>query len=66
MLLQVAGELSNNGSMMRRFMQTFVLVQQFVKKYYVHSDILRYQDEIFLDSPAAEEAGVTSAEPLVR
>ena len=62
MLLQVAGELSNNGSMMRRFMQTFVLVQQSVKKYYVHSDILRYQDEVFLDSPAASELDETASD----
>ena len=60
MLLQVAGELSNNGSMMRRFAQTFVLVQQSVKKYYLHSDILRYQDEVFLDYPAASELDGTA------
>ena len=46
--------------MMRRFMQTLVLVQQSVKKYYLHSDILRYQDEVFLDSPAASELDGTA------
>ena len=46
--------------MMRRFMQTLVLVQQSVKKYYLHSDILRYQDEVFLDFPAASELDETA------
>ena len=49
MLLQVTGELSNNGQPMRRFMQTFVLAPQSPKKYYVHNDIFRYQDEVFHD-----------------
>ena len=35
---------------MRRFMQTFVLNPQSPKKYYVHNDIFRYQDEVFIDS----------------
>lgn len=46
-VIQVVGELSNNGSVMRRFMQTFVLAPQSPKKYYLHNDIFRYQDEIF-------------------
>lgn len=49
-VIQVVGELSNNGSPMRRFMQTFVLGQQNPKKYYVHNDIFRYQDEVFVES----------------
>ena len=47
--LQVSGELSNNGQAMRRFMQTFILAPQTPKKYYVHNDIFRYQDEVFHD-----------------
>ena len=47
---QVTGELSNNGQPMRRFMQTFVLAPQSPKKYYVHNDIFRYQDEVFHDN----------------
>lgn len=43
-VVQVIGELSNNGQPMRRFVQTFVLAPQSAKKYYVHSDIFRYQD----------------------
>ncbi|KAH8293707.1 hypothetical protein KR054_003316, partial [Drosophila jambulina] len=43
-VVQVTGELSNNGQPMRRFFQTFVLVAQSWKKYYVHNDILSYQD----------------------
>lgn len=34
---------------MRRFMQTFVLNPQSPKKYYVHNDIFRYQDEVYID-----------------
>ena len=34
---------------MRRFMQTFLLAPQSPKKYYVHNDIFRYQDEVFHD-----------------
>ncbi|XP_077998945.1 ras GTPase-activating protein-binding protein 2-like isoform X2 [Glandiceps talaboti] len=48
-VVQVTGELSNNGQPMRRFMQTFVLAPQSPKKYYVHNDIFRYQDEVFND-----------------
>lgn len=56
-VVQVTGELSNNGQPMRRFMQTFVLVPQTPKKYYVHNDIFRYQDEVFQDAEtdASEE-----------
>jgi len=49
MRFQVAGELSNAGQPMRRFMQTFILAPQSPKKYYVHNDIFRYQDEVFHD-----------------
>ena len=48
-VVQVSGELSNDGAPMRRFMQTFVLAPQSPKKYYVHNDIFRYQDEVFND-----------------
>lgn len=40
---------------MRRFMQTFVLAPQSPKKYYVHNDIFRYQDEVFSDHESEEE-----------
>lgn len=53
--LQVTGELSNNGQPMRRFMQTFVLAPQSPKKYYVHNDIFRYQDEVFHDNDTDTE-----------
>nr|3UJM_A Chain A, Rasputin [Drosophila melanogaster]3UJM_B Chain B, Rasputin [Drosophila melanogaster] len=42
-VVQVTGELSNDGQPMRRFTQTFVLAAQSPKKYYVHNDIFRYQ-----------------------
>ncbi|ESP03831.1 hypothetical protein LOTGIDRAFT_110043 [Lottia gigantea] len=53
-VVQVTGELSNNGQQMRRFMQTFVLAPQSPKKYYVHNDIFRYQDEVFHDNEDSE------------
>jgi hypothetical protein len=43
-VVQVTGELSNDGQPMRRFTQTFVLAAQSPKNYYVHNDIFRYQD----------------------
>lgn len=46
-VIQVTGELSNNGEPMRRFMQTFVLAPQGEKQYYVHNAVFRYQDEVF-------------------
>jgi len=46
-VVQVSGELSNAGNVPRRFMQTFVLGSQTPRKYYVHNDIFRYQDEVF-------------------
>ena len=46
-LVQVAGQLSNQGGPMRRFMQTFILVQLSARKYYVRNDIFRYQDQVF-------------------
>ena len=54
-VVQVTGELSNNGEPMRRFMQTFVLVPQTPKKFYVHNDIFRYQDEVFHDDEDLED-----------
>ncbi|KAA0185394.1 hypothetical protein HAZT_HAZT002219, partial [Hyalella azteca] len=47
-VIQVTGELSNDGRPMRRFMQTFVLAPQSEKKYYVLNDIFRYQDQVWL------------------
>lgn len=66
--IQVTGELSNNGQPMRRFMQTFVLVPQSPKKYYVHNDIFRYQDEVFhdtdTDTEIQEEVGECQSEEI--
>lgn len=49
-VVQVSGELSNNGQPMRRFFQTFVLAPRSPTNYYVRNDIFRYQDE-----PASDE-----------
>ncbi|XP_018323328.1 ras GTPase-activating protein-binding protein 1 [Agrilus planipennis] len=54
-VVQVTGELSNAGQPMRRFTQTFVLAAQSPKKYYVHNDIFRYQDEIVSDDECEPE-----------
>ncbi|RZB41609.1 ras GTPase-activating protein-binding protein 2, partial [Asbolus verrucosus] len=54
-VVQVTGELSNAGQPMRRFTQTFVLAAQSPKKYYVHNDIFRYQDEIISDEECETE-----------
>ncbi|KAJ8383039.1 hypothetical protein SKAU_G00038170 [Synaphobranchus kaupii] len=56
-VVQVMGELSNNGQPMRKFMQTFVLAPEgsVPNKFYVHNDIFRYEDEVFGDSEAELE-----------
>lgn len=53
-VVQVLGELSNNGQPMRKFMQTFVLAPEgsVANKFYVHNDIFRYEDEVFGESEA--------------
>lgn len=56
-VVQVSGELSNDGHPMRRFTQTFVLACQSPKKYYVHNDIFRYQDMYNDDDEGAPRAG---------
>ncbi|UYV68078.1 G3BP2 [Cordylochernes scorpioides] len=53
-VVQVTGELSNNGKPMRRFVQTFVLVPQSPKKFYVRNDIFRYQDDGYNDEDTPE------------
>lgn len=45
-VVQVTGELSNNGLPMRRFFQTFVLAPRSPTNYYVRTDIFRYQDDV--------------------
>lgn len=58
-VIQVTGELSNGGMAMRKFMQTFVLAQQDVKRYNVYNDIFRYQDDTFEDTEVDETADGT-------
>ena len=62
--VQVAGELSNAGQPMRRFMQTFVLAPQSPKKYYVYNDIFRYQDEVFQDGDSEPDGGEGAGDAL--
>lgn len=54
-LIQVVGEISNDGEPMRRFMQSFVLGYQSAKNFYVHNDVFRYQDEMFYDDIETEQ-----------
>lgn len=54
-VVQVTGELSNDGQPMRRFTQTFVLAAQTPKKYYVHNDIFRYQDLVWDDEQHSQQ-----------
>jgi len=67
-VVQVSGELSNAGKLPRRFMQTFVLGSQTPRKYYVHNDIFRYQDEVFGydqdDAVDDEENSLSSQEDI--
>ena len=60
-VVQVSGELSNNGGPMRRFMQTIVLAPQpqNPKHYYVHNDIFRYQDEVIEETSGSTGTGIT-------
>ena len=62
-VVQVTGELSNNGGPMRRFMQTFVLAHQNPKQYYVHNDIFRYQDEVFQEDESEDEGETDITKP---
>lgn len=64
-VVQVTGELSNNGEPMRRFMQTFVLAPQTPKKFYVHNDIFRYQDEVYQDNSDTESEDQQITENIV-
>lgn len=61
LLIQVMGEISNDGQPMRPFSQTFVLTKQSAMKYYVQNDIFRYQD--LLPASARTTADAHSGEP---
>lgn len=57
-IVQVLGELSNNGGAWRKFAQTFFLAEQ-PNGYYVLNDIFRYlkdEDEIEAEAEAVDEA----------
>lgn len=67
-VVQVTGELSNNGQPMRRFFQTFVLAPRSPTNYYVRNDIFRYQDEVFNDDEdyaESEKIEATIVDPVV-
>ena len=52
-LVQVSGELSNNGEPMRSFIQTFVLApHENLEEYYVLNNIFRYLDKVSIDETA--------------
>ena len=45
---------------MRPFVQTFVLASQSAKKYYVHNDIFRYQDDVLHANGPTTDANFTA------
>lgn len=61
-VVQVVGELSINGAQARRFVQTFVLAPRTERKYYVHNDIFRYLDDLFVDKTT--DADLLTSESL--
>ncbi|KAJ2245854.1 hypothetical protein GGI13_005672 [Coemansia sp. RSA 455] len=64
-VVQVIGEMSNNGQSSRRFAQTFLLVEQ-PGGYYLHNDILRYlKDDIEEREPATAPVSAPVAEAEV-
>ncbi|CAB4042006.1 ras GTPase-activating -binding 2-like isoform X1 [Paramuricea clavata] len=63
-VVQVCGEFSNNGEPTKKFVQTFVLVPEGLKKYHVHNDIFRYQEERFPDEVSDETGDVTNGKNL--
>ena len=57
-VVQVTGELSIAGQVMRPFVQTFVLALESERKYFIFNDIFRYQlydDDADTDSPQDPE-----------
>ncbi|KAJ2491664.1 hypothetical protein IWW37_002114 [Coemansia sp. RSA 2050] len=61
-VVQVIGEMSNNGQSSRRFAQTFLLVKQ-PGGYYLHNDILRYlKDDLEEREPATAPASASAVE----
>jgi len=71
-VIQVAGEMSNNQQPLRRFVQTFVLGPQeregvaIGNSFYVHNDVFRYQDDIFDESPECPKSEAKSGEKMQR
>ncbi|KAK9694936.1 RNA recognition motif [Popillia japonica] len=55
-IAQVDAQATLGNGPMRRFTQTFVLAAQSPKKYYVHNDIFRYQDEIISEEDCEPES----------
>ena len=40
-------------------MQTFMLAPQGPEKYYIHNNIFRYQDEVFMEAAGDTSTGIT-------
>ena len=41
------------------FMQTFMLAPQGPEKYYIHNNMFRYQDEVFMEAAGDTSTGIT-------
>lgn len=64
-VIQVTGELSTSGHPMRAFVQTFVLAPESPKKYYVHNDIFRYQDDDLVSESETNDGPGEGENPAV-
>ncbi|KAH9278093.1 Ras GTPase-activating protein-binding protein 2 [Echinococcus granulosus] len=59
-LVQISGEISVSNGPFRRFMRSFTLFEKSPADFYVLSDILRYQDRVYI--PARGESKVASGD----
>ena len=57
------GDLSNAGEARRRFIQTFVLVAQNQRSYYLHNDIFRFLDKA--ETPSGPTSPLTTSVPTL-
>ncbi|KAL3312438.1 GTPase activating protein (SH3 domain) binding protein [Cichlidogyrus casuarinus] len=58
-VIQIAGEMSASCEW-RRFMQTFVLGEVSSNNFFVMTDIFRFQDRVFADTPIKDHAHATT------
>lgn len=59
-VIQVTGELSTHGSLMRSFVQTFVLAPKSETHFYILNDIFRFQEDVYDATSESENNEVQS------